>query len=346
MIWVGLDVHQRFSRMGCFDPASGEVRDLGSVSNNASALEEALEELASPRTVVLEAGRSSYHMAGLLESIAEEVWIVDPGEVRRLQYTISKTDRRDAAALAWWAAKGVLTPQWRPDAQTMDLRELTRGKTALTRMSTQVRTMIRMLLARSGHECPHRDLMSERGQLWLEEVELAGHAGQLLAGLREILVVVQAKVDDFERLVEQASAKHPMARRLRTIPGIGPFLSLALAVEIGDISRFPGPAQLRGYSGLVPAVYQSGDKEARGPLTKTGNPSADGLRYAAVLAAQRIGQMKEPDPRLKRLFLSVAFRHGRNPAKIAVARGLLDLVYYMLKKEEDYRAPRARKAAA
>jgi len=60
--------------------------------------------------VVLEAGRSSYYMAGFLESMAEDVWIVDPGEVRRLQHTISKTDRRDAAALAWWAAKGVLTP--------------------------------------------------------------------------------------------------------------------------------------------------------------------------------------------------------------------------------------------
>ncbi|HUW12690.1 MAG TPA: hypothetical protein VM537_23390 [Anaerolineae bacterium] len=60
-------------------------------------------------------------MAGLLESMAEQVWIVDPGEVRRLQHTISNTDRRDAAALAWWAAKGVLKPQWRPNAQTMDL---------------------------------------------------------------------------------------------------------------------------------------------------------------------------------------------------------------------------------
>jgi len=343
MIWVGLDVHKRFSRMGCFDPATGEVHDLGSVSNDASSLQGALEKLPCPKTVVLEAGRSSYHMAGLLESMAEEVWIVDPGEVRRLQHTISKTDRRDAAALAWWAGKGVLTPQWRPDAQTLDLRELTRGKTALTRMSTQVRTMIRMLLARHGHECPHRDLLGERGQLWLEEVELEGHAGKMLASLREILTVVQAKADDFECMVEQTSRKHPVARRLRTIPGIGPYLGLALAVEIGDISRFPGPAQLRGYSGLVPAVYQSGDKDARGPLTKAGNKW---LRYAAVLAAQRIGQMKEPDPRLKRVFLSVAFRHGRNPGKIAAARRLLDLIYYMLKKEEDYRAPRVRKVAA
>ena len=121
------------------------------------------------------------------------------------------------------------------------------------------------------------------------------------------------------------------------------FLSLALAVEIGDINRFPGPAQLRGYSGLVPAVYQSGQKDARGPLTKTGNKW---LRYAAVLGAQRIGQMKEPDPRLKRIFLSVAFRHGRNPGKIAVARRLLDLIYILLKKGQDYRAPKPRVATA
>jgi len=45
MIWVGLDLHKRLSRMRCFDPATGEVRDLGSVANDASALEEALEEL-------------------------------------------------------------------------------------------------------------------------------------------------------------------------------------------------------------------------------------------------------------------------------------------------------------
>jgi transposase len=127
----------------------------------------------------------------------------------------------------------------------------------------------------------------------------------------------------------------------RTIPGLGPFLSLTLATEIGDIDRFPSPTHLRGYSGLTPAVYQSGEKDARGPLTKTGNRW---LRYAAVLAAQRIGQMRHPDPRLKRLFLSVAFRHGRNPAKIAVARRLLDLIYYMLRKGTDYRVSGSRTA--
>jgi len=126
------------------------------------------------------------------------------------------------------------------------------------------------------------------------------------------------------------------ARRLRTIPGIGPFLSLALALEIGDINRFPSATQLRGYSGLVPAVHQSGDKDARGPLTKTGNKW---LRYAAVQGAQRMSQMRHPDPRMKRIFLSVSFRRGCNPGKIAAARRLLDMIYYLLTQKEDYQAP-------
>jgi len=333
MIYVGLDVHKQFSRVGVFDPASGELQDLGTVSNEPSALRGVLSGVPSPKTVVLEAGRSSYYMAGLVETMAEQVWIVDAREVRRLQ---RKTDRRDAAALAWWAAKGVLTPQWRPDAELLDLRELTRGKMALTRLSTQVRTTMRSLLARHGYECPYRDLLGKSAQQWLDEVKLEGYAAQMLAVLRGLLVVIQEKVEDFEHLVDQAAARHSVAERLRSIPGIGPFLSLSLAAEIGDIGRFPSATHLRGYSGLVPAVHQSGDKDARGPLTKTGNRW---LRYAAVQGAQRMSQMRNPDPRMKRTFLSVSFRHGCNPGKIAAARRLLDMIYHLLKREEDYQAP-------
>jgi transposase len=338
MIYVGLDVHKQFSRAGVFDPASGELRDLGTVNNEPSALREAFRDLPSPKTVVLEAGRSSYYMAAVLEEMADQVWIVNPAEVRRLQRTVSKTDKRDAAALAWWAAKGVLKPQWRPDAELLDLRELTRGKMSLTQLSIQVRTIMRSLLARHGYECPYRDLLGKSAQPWLDEVKLEGYAAQMVAALREILVAIQAKVDAFEHLVDQAAAGHSAVERLRSIPGIGPFLGLSLAVEIGDIDRFPSATHLRGYSGLVPAVHQSGEKDARGPLTKTGNKW---LRYAAVQGAQRMSQMRHPDPRMKRTFLSVAFRHGRNPGKIAAARRLLDMIYHLLKQEEDYRAPTA-----
>jgi len=64
MIYVGLDVHKRFSRMGSFRSATGELQDLGEVINDREALRMRLKQVASPRTVVLEAGRNGIHATG------------------------------------------------------------------------------------------------------------------------------------------------------------------------------------------------------------------------------------------------------------------------------------------
>jgi Transposase IS116/IS110/IS902 family len=45
-------------------------------------------------------------------------------------------------------------------------------------------------------------------------------------------------------------------------------LAYTIAAEIGDINRFPTPRKLAGYSGLCPRVYQSGERDLRGPLSK------------------------------------------------------------------------------
>jgi transposase len=47
-------------------------------------------------------------------------------------------------------------------------------------------------------------------------------------------------------------------------------LAYTIAAEIGDISRFPTPRKLAGDSGLCPRVYQSGERDLRGPLAKQG----------------------------------------------------------------------------
>jgi transposase len=278
----------------------------------------------------------------MLEPMAEAVWIVDPASVRKLQARVAKTDRKDAAALAYWAAKGAIAPIWRPEAQTLDLRELTRGKTTLTRLAVQVRNLIRSLLARHGYECPYTDLLGKKAQAWLAQVQIGGYGGVMFSLWMELLPLLQRKAEELEARVEQEAKVHPGAQWLMTIPGVGPLLALALVAEIGEARRFASPKELRSYSGLCPSVHQSGERCSYGPLTKKGNRW---LRYVAVLAAQRMAMMRTADPKLKRTFLSVAFRQGRNPAKVAVARGLLDLVWHLLVHEEEYCPPPARVAA-
>jgi len=68
---------------------------------------------------------------------------------------------------------------------------------------------------------------------------------------------------------------------LTTIPGIAWVLAYTIAAEIGDIARFGSPRKLAGYTGLCPRVYQSGESDRRGPLSKTGPRY---LRWALIEA--------------------------------------------------------------
>ncbi len=89
----------------------------------------------------------------------------------------------------------------------------------------------------------------------------------------------------------------PLARRLQTIPGVGPATCATLIAEIGDIHRFTDFDQLVAYAGVHPAEKSSGQKggpETSWRMAKTGNAyvraalyrmSVVGLQHNPTIAA-------------------------------------------------------------
>ena len=77
-----------------------------------------------------------------------------------------------------------------------------------------------------------------------------------------------------------------LARRLQTIPGVGPAITAVLVAEIGDIERFDDVDQLLAYAGVHPAERSSGrkgaDPETSWHMSKAGNAH---LRAAAYRMA-------------------------------------------------------------
>jgi len=77
-----------------------------------------------------------------------------------------------------------------------------------------------------------------------------------------------------------------LARRLQTIPGVGPAITATLIAEIGDIDRFDDADQLLAYAGVHPAERSSGrkgaDPETAWHMSKAGNAH---LRAAAYRMA-------------------------------------------------------------
>jgi transposase len=48
---------------------------------------------------------------------------------------------------------------------------------------------------------------------------------------------------------------------LRSIPGIGGYLSSVILAECGDLRRFNNESQFASYIGLIPGFYNSGGSE-------------------------------------------------------------------------------------
>ena len=111
----------------------------------------------------------------------------------------------------------------------------------------------------------------------------------------EVAFEVGLLLDQYDLLEQQISEAEvhlagiidsELARRLQTIPGVGPASCAVLIAEIGDIERFDDVDQLLAYAGVHPAERSSGRKganpETSWHMSKAGNAH---LRAAAYRMA-------------------------------------------------------------
>ena len=115
------------------------------------------------------------------------------------------------------------------------------------------------------------------------------------------------------------------------LPGFGVITGMTVLAAIGEIQRFGTPQHLASYSGLTGGLDQSGTKLVQKGITKEGRKE---LRWAMVEVAQRA---VKSDPHWTRKFQEMEKRMHRNQAIVAVARQLLELVWYVLTRCQPYR---------
>jgi len=335
MLIIGCDVHAAKTMVLWIDTATGETSEAYEVPT-AGLLDHISSLPDEEKVIVLEAGTQSSFLARHLGTLGCEVRVVDPFKVRRLfeaLYGLKKTDKIDARGLALAWADGYLREAevWVPDAALAALRELTRARQTLVEQNAQLRNKIRQLLARENLRCPYQDLMGPKAQAWLDQAaaQLPEDTRFTLGSLRRTLQTMVAEIRALSARIADKVAGNEDVELLQTIPGIAEPSAAAIVAEIGTITRFASANELRGYSGLVPKVEQSGERTRYGPLTKRGNRR---LRRLMILAAQHFIQSRAlRHSSLWKWYVGQVFRHGRNPAKVAVGRRLLTIIFVMLR---------------
>ncbi|WP_268249457.1 IS110 family transposase [Streptomyces poonensis] len=279
-----MDLHARRSVLLRMTP---EGRHLGRarIDNSAAALKAQIASAGPHPKVVLEAGYGWYWAVDTLREAGAEVHLAHPLGVKMFTYRRVKTDDRDAADLADPLRMGRLPEAWIAPPRTREVRELVRYRHKLLTMRTSAKVQIHAVLAKAGLRVPVSDLFGRAGGDWLAQISLHGSYRTRVASLLRLIAFLEKKeITDIEKLTAQALADDAGYRAVQTIPGIGPVFAAVMVAEIGDVTRFGGPAPLCSWAGLTPRHRASDTKVRRGSITQQGSPL---LRWACVEAVQR-----------------------------------------------------------
>jgi transposase len=142
------------------------------------------------------------------------------------------------------------------------------------------------------------------------------------------------QLDILSRKVEAAANAHPVCRRLMTIPGVGPVISLSFVTAVDDPRRFVKDEDIGAYFGLTPKQFQSGETDHKDGISKLGNMMT---RQHLVQAATVMLTSSKEWSTLKSWGMNISKKRGFFKARIAVARKLAIIMHRMWINDEDFR---------
>jgi transposase len=273
-----------------------------------------LAKLPGVVVAVYEAGPVGFGLARAARARGMDVRVVAPGSIPKGSGDRVKTDRRDAIRLVRLLAAGELRFAFVPSIEDEAFRDLIRCIEDIRGDLMRARHRLSKFLLRHGHRYEQGETWTPKHLRWvggLSFEDRCAHAAfadylaavELLAGRRSTLVEV------LEQQVP-ACAHAPVIARLRCFRGIDTLSAAGLCAEVGSFTRFPRPALISGFLGIVPSEHTSDLKRRQGAITKAGPGHA---RRLLVEAAHHYRHPPRIGPTLARR------QHGQDPRIIEIA---------------------------
>lgn len=338
--FIGCDAHKKYSVFVAVNER-GEASQACRVEHDRELFREFLQGLPAGSQIALEASGHYYWIVDEMESAGHHPRLVHPLEAKkRMGKTGKKTDKVDANGLGILLRNGTLPEVWIPPAELRDQRELLRLRMFLVRQRTRLKNRIQGALARYNIQIEAKDVFGAEGRRSLGKrlEQLPEHTRRSVEVELATMDFVESQTDKIEERLGGIMQVTPEADLLKTLPYVGRILSMVMALEIGNVERFPSPAHLASYAGLVPRVHSSGGHTRLGQICGDVNQY---LKWAFVEAGNLvvIHQRHLAGQHVVRLYQRVKRKRNHQKAVVAVARHLAEAAFWILKKQEVYRDP-------
>jgi transposase len=273
---VGLDVHARSVAAAAIDVVTGELLQ-SKLTPSHEHITSWVQGLPGPVAVTYEAGPTGFDLYRALSAAGIRCEVAAPSKLQKPPGDRVKTDAKDAIHLAKLLRLDQITSVAIPSVDQEAARDLVRAREDCRGDLMRARHRVSKLLLRHGIVYYDGDAWTLKHDVWLRHEVMA----QLGAGATRLafdsdyenVLAMNARRDRLDTAIAQMAARSeftPMVHRLGCLRGISTLTGFALAVEIGDWSRFTGNT-IGSFVGLVPSEYSSGTSRIQGSITKTGN---------------------------------------------------------------------------
>jgi transposase len=281
-LFVGLDVSLRTTSI-CIVEANGKVVWEGKAVSEPVPLIKALAPWRKRiKLIGIEACPLSEWLYGaLVECKLETVCIETRHAQRFLSSRPNKTDRSDARGIADMMRLGHFKPVHVKSRPSQLIRTTLIARQQFVDNMLSIEQTIRGLLKVYGLKvgAVHRCTFSAKVEALLVD---ASELREAIAPLLEARNLMRKQKVILDRRLHQMARADAVCKRLMTIPGVGPIVSLAYKATIDDPSRFKSSKAVGAHIGLTPRVYQSGELDRSGNISKCGDKL---LRHALYEAA-------------------------------------------------------------
>jgi len=333
-LFVGLDISVKTTAICIVEAAGKGVAEL-TVDSSPEAISEQLQLQHEPiERVGLEAGAlSEWIYAGLVDAGWPAICVETRHMHAVLAARINKTDRNDARGIAQMMRVGlfkavhVKTPASRHRRLLLTSRKLLQRK--IYDIENDLRGSLRTfglkigMVASSKFEARVRELVDRHPII-----------ATIIEPLLEARAVLRAQFAKLHRMLLELVRADPVCRRLMSAPGVGPVVALTFRTCVDNPARFSRSKCVGAHYGLTPRVYQSGEVNRTGRISRCGGVMLRSSLYEAALVILTGRTRWNP---LKAWGIAIARRRGIQRAMVAVARKLAIILHRMWRSDTDFR---------
>lgn len=293
-------------------------------------------------TVALEACGGAHHWARQLQALGHDVRLIPPAYVKPFVKR-NKNDAVDAEAICEAAQRpgmrfvAVKTEEQQAAGLVFRTRDL------VVRQRTQLINAIRGHLAEYGWVAPRGTASMAMLTDLLEDGEMASSLPEAARPMFKLMIDLLAELDEqiatLDREIARRAKEDEAARRLMTIPGIGPIAATAIIALAPPIETFRKSRDFAAWLGLAPRQHSTGGKQRLGSITKMGERTIRRLLIigASSVVLQASRGVAPGGSWLERMLA----RKPRMLVSVALANKMARMVWALLTRKEDYRAPAA-----